>query len=187
MSKRLEDFMKASKEEFDDLEPSADLWSRIEKHLPAEGTVPKKREAKMFSLAFVLKVAASIIIVMGIGFFVYVRNEKKQAVDYASINPAYAKQRAQYVSLVKEKRAELKTLTHDDPEMYKEFSNDIAKMDSTYRKLNSDLANSPNREYVLRAMIRTLQIQIEVLNQQLGVIERVNQMKEEGKDENKSI
>jgi len=81
----------------------------------------------------------------------------------------------------------LKTLTHDDPEMYKEFSNDIAKMDSTYRKLNSDLATSPNREYVLRAMIRTLQIQIEVLNQQLGVIERVNQMKEEGKDENKSI
>ena len=47
MSKRLEDFIKANKEEFDDLEPWADLWSRIEKHLPAEDE-PKKREAKHF-------------------------------------------------------------------------------------------------------------------------------------------
>ena len=46
MSKRLEDFFKENKEEFDDLEPSADLWKRIEKHLPAEPLVQKKREAK---------------------------------------------------------------------------------------------------------------------------------------------
>ena len=103
MSKRLEDFMRANREEFDDLEPSADLWSRIEKHLPAEGTLPQKREAKMFSLSFVMKVAASIIIVMGIGFFLYVHNEKKQGVNYAAINPEYAKQRVQYASQVESK------------------------------------------------------------------------------------
>ena len=100
MSKRLEDFVKNNREQFDDLEPSADLWSRIEKHLPEEGTVPQKREAKMFSLSFVLKVAASIIIIMGIGFFVYVHNEQKQTVNYAAINPAYAKQQVKYASLV---------------------------------------------------------------------------------------
>ena len=43
MSKRLEDFVKRNREEFDDLEPSADLWARIEKHLPAEVPVLTKR------------------------------------------------------------------------------------------------------------------------------------------------
>ena len=185
MSKRLEDFMKGNREEFDDLEPSADLWSRIEKHLPAEGTIPK-REAKMFSLNFVLKVAASIIIVMGIGFFVYVHNEKR-VVDYASINPVFAIQQKQYVSMVASKRSELKSLTQNSPEMYQEFSKEIAKMDSTYKRLKTELATSPNQEAILQAMIRNLQMQTEVLNQQLNIIEHYNQMKKEEQNENKGI
>src|ERR1700759_45941 len=103
MSKRLEDFVRNNREQFDDLEPSADLWSRIEKHLPAEGTVTQKREAKMFSLGFVLKVAASIILIMGVIFALYIHNEKNQAVDLASINPVYAKQQVQYTSIVESK------------------------------------------------------------------------------------
>ena len=187
MSKRLEDFMKDNRDEFDDLEPSADLWLRIEKHLPAEGTLPKKREAKTFSLNFVLRVAASVIIVMGIGFVFYLHNEKKTGIDFASINPAYAKQQVHYASLVEVKRTELKAIAKSDPQLYKEFSAEIAKMDSVYKKLNNDLANSPNQELVLRAMIRNLQIQTEVLNQQLNVIEQYNQMKKDQKNETKNI
>jgi hypothetical protein len=60
-------------------------------------------------------------------------------------------------------------------------------MDSTYNRLNKDLATSPNRERVLRAMIRNLQIQSEILNQQLGVIEQLNQTKREEKNDTKNI
>lgn len=187
MSKRLEDFMRENREEFDDIEPSADLWSRIEKHLPAEGTLPQKREAKMFSLNFVLRVAASVILIMGIGFALYLHNEKKNGIDYAAINPVYAKQHTKYVSLVENKRNELKVLAKSDPQLYKEFSAEIAKMDSTYKKLNNDLATSPNQELVLRAMIQNLELQTEVLNQQLDVIEQFNQMKKDQKNETKNI
>jgi hypothetical protein len=187
MSKRLEDFMKANREDFDDLEPSADLWSRIEKHLPPEGATSPKREARTFSLGFVLKVAASIIIVMGIGFFVYVHNEKHQGVDYAAINPTYAKQQKQYVSMVASKRSELKSLTQNYPEMYEDFSKEIAKMDSGYKRLKSELVTSPNQEAILQAMIRNLQMQTEVLNQQLNIIEHYSQMKRDEKDETKGI
>lgn len=188
MSKRLEDFIKSNREEFDEIEPSADLWGRIEKHLPAEGTLPKKREAKMFSLSFVLRVAASVIIVMGIGFALYLRSVKRNgAIDYAAINPAYAKEHSQYVSLVESKRTELMAISKSDPQLYEEFNAEIAKMDSTYKKLNSDLPNSPNQERVLHAMIKNLQIQTEVLNRQLSVIEQYNQMKKEQKNENKDI
>lgn len=187
MSKRLEDFIRKNKQEFDDLEPSADLWAKIEKNLPPEGTVMQKKEAKMFSFGFVLRVAASVVIVMGIGFAIYLRSEKHHGIDYAAINPEYAKQRVQYASLVQAKRTELKSLTKNDPGMYKEFSSEIAKMDSTYKKLNSELATSPNQERVLRAMIENLQIQTQVLNQQLNIIEQYNQMQQNDKNETKDI
>jgi hypothetical protein len=188
MSKRLEDFIKANKEEFDDLEPKADIWSRIEQQLPAqEIEVPKKREAKTFSLGFVLRVAAAVILVMGVSFLFYLRSETNTSVDLAAINPEYAKQQVHYASLVEPKRTELRTIAKSDPQLYKEFSSELAKMDSTYKKLNKDLATSPNQELVLQAMIHNLQIQTEVLNQQLGVLEQYNQMKKDQKNGTKDI
>jgi len=185
MSKRLDDFIKANKEGFDDLEPSADLWSRIEKQLPAEAI--KKIEKKTFSLGFVLRVAAAVILVMGVSFLVFLHSIQKPGVDLAAINPADAKQQMHYASLVEIKRSELDKIAQSNPELYKEFSGEIAKMDSTYNKLNSDLATSPNQELVLRAMIRNLQIQTEVLSQQLNVIEQYNQAKKNQKNEIKNI
>jgi len=199
MSKRLEDFIITNREEFDDLEPSPDLWARIEKHLPAEINIEKKqrseirgrrsevREVKTFTLGFVLRVAATVIVVMGIGFAVYLRNQKKESIDLAAINPVYAKQQVQYTSLIETKRTELKAIAKSDPQLYKEFSSQIAEMDSTYKQLNSDLPTSPDQERVLRAMIRNLQIQTEVLNRQLQVIEQLNGMKEEQKNETQNI
>ena len=191
MSKRFEDFMHDNNEEFNEIEPSADLWDKIEAQLnflDQEQEQPKKREAKTFSLGFVLKVAASVIIIMGIGFGIYIQIQKgAKGVDLAAINPEYAQQQVRYASLVETKLTELKSASKNDPQLYKEFSAEIAKMDSTYKKLNSDLATSPNQERVLRAMIRNLQIQTEVLTQQLNVIEQFNQMKKEQNNETKNI
>ena len=191
MSKRFEDFMHDNNEEFNEIEPSADLWDKIEAQLnflDQEQEQPKKREAKTFSLGFVLKVAASVIIIMGIGFGIYIQSQKgAKGVDLAAINPEYAQQQVRYASLVETKLTELKSASKNDPQLYKEFSAEIAKMDSTYKKLNSDLATSPNQERVLRAMIRNLQIQTEVLTQQLNVIEQFNQMKKEQNNETKNI
>jgi hypothetical protein len=187
MSKRLEDFIKANKEEFDDLELKAGIWGNIEEQLPDVFEVASKPK-KTFSLGFVLKVAATVIVVMSISFAIYLRNEKAgSSINLAAINPEYAKQQVQYTSLIIQKRNELKPLSISDPQLYKEFTTEIAKMDSTYKKLNNDLATSPNRELVLRAMIRNLQIQTQVLNQQLNVIEQFNEFKNQQKNETKNI
>ncbi|RCH55003.1 hypothetical protein DJ568_11060 [Mucilaginibacter hurinus] len=187
MSKRLEDFIRANKDEFNDIEPRAELWGKIEQNLQLNKPRLTTREAKTFSLAFVVKVAASVIIVMGVCFALYLRNQNTAGVSLADINPAYAKQQMHYASVVQNKRSELKELAKSDPQLYKEFSKELHKMDSVYKKLNSDLATSPNQERVLRAMIRNLQVQTEVLNQQLSVIEQFNQMKKEQSNEIKDI
>ncbi len=187
MSKRLENFIKLNKEEFDDLEPSANLWYRIETHLPAQDSQFNKRNKKTFTLGFVLSMAAAVILVMGIGFAVYLRTEKKEGIDLRAINPVYAQQQIKYTSLIETKRTELKTLAKSDPQLYQEFSAQIAKMEFTYKQLKSDLPNSPNQERVLQAMIGNLQIQTEVLNQQLNVIEQFNKEKKEQSNEIKNI
>jgi hypothetical protein len=187
MSKRLEDFIKTNSAEFDELEPGNDLWARIEKKLPATEAALPKKEAQTFSLGFVMRVAAIIIVVMAIGFGFYIKNPKPASVSLATVNPEYAKQQVHYASLIQSRRKELKVLTKSDPELYNEFSAEIAKMDSTYKKLNNDLQTSPNQEYVLRAMIRNLQIQTEVLNQQLQVIEQFNEQQNKAQHETKNI
>lgn len=182
MGKRLEEFVKTNREEFEDIEPSAELWGRIEKELPLQFG-QKKNEAKTFSLGFVLRIAASVIVVMGICFVFYLRKQNN-TINYASINPVYAQQQVQYTKLIANKRIELQTIAKTDPELYKEFSAETAKMDSVYHKLNSDLSTSPNPELVLRAMIKSLEIQTQVLNQQLSIIERYNQMKKQNESKN---
>ncbi|WP_259071546.1 hypothetical protein HDF24_00020 [Mucilaginibacter sp. X4EP1] len=187
MSKRLEDFIEMNRDQFDDLEPSADLWAKIEMHLPAQHTELKTREAKTFSLGFVMRVAAAVVVVMGIGFATYIHSQRKQGVDLAAINPIYAQQQVEYTSMIESQRTELKSIAKTDPQLYQQFSAEIAKMDSTYNQLKNQLPTSPNQERVLHAMIHNLQIQTEVLNQQLNVIEQFNKMKEDQKDETKSI
>ena len=139
-------------------------------------------------MGFVLRVAATIIVIMSISFVLYLRNERAgNSINLAAINPEYAQQQVHYVKLISDKRTELKKLSGSNPELYAEFSSEIAQMDSTYKRLNKDLATSPNREVVLRAMIQNLRVQTEALNQQLMVIEQYNQMTKEQKNESKSI
>jgi hypothetical protein len=189
MSKRLEDIIRNNKAEFDDLEPSADLWSRIEKQLPAQlAGAPKKHQTKTFSLGFVLRVAAAVVLVMGLSCLIFLRSiEHAQGVNLAAINPEFAKQQVHYASLVETKRTELKEVAKNNPELYEEFTQEIANMDSTYKKLSNDLAASPNQELVLQAMIKNLQVQTEVLNRQLEVIEQYNKMQKDQKNEIKDI
>ncbi|TWR24278.1 hypothetical protein FPZ42_17505 [Mucilaginibacter achroorhodeus] len=185
MSKRLEDFISQNREQFDDLEPRADIWANIAKELDTfdeqQAQLPIKKEAKTFSLSFVLKVAASVIVVMGLGFAVYLKTLKtnNNGVDLADINPSYAKQQVHLVSVIETQKNELKQIAKFDPQLYQEFNGEITRMQSIYKKLNAELATSPNQERVLRAMIRNLQIQTEVLNQQLSVIQQFNDSKNE--------
>ncbi|HTK20171.1 MAG TPA: hypothetical protein VL442_11675 [Mucilaginibacter sp.] len=182
MSNGWEDFIKNNREGFHDLVPRSDLWIDIERRLP----VPKEKIGKRtVSLMAVLRVAAMIIVVMG-AFLAFYLHNNKPATNLIVANREYTKQRAHYASLIAAKRTELKSIAEYAPQLYNEFNTEIAQMDSIYRKLNHDLATSPNQELVLRAMIRNLQTQAEVLSQQLEVIEQYNELKQQ-KNESKGI
>lgn len=185
MEERVESFIRQNKRDFDQFEPPAGLWEKIEKELD-EKQGSKPDNAKVVKLSLLLKIAASLAVIVAAGLFLW-QYECKQATDLANIDPALAKQQIHYASVIETKRSELKRIEKEEPQLYQEFSSEIRKMDDNYQRLKSDLPSSPNQEETVKAMIRNLQIQAEVLNQQLNVIKQINESKKQQNDETQSI
>jgi len=82
-----------------------------------------------------------------------------------------------YAKLIELKHEELKTLEKDEPLLYRQFSGDVQKLDSVYHSLKIQLPNNSNREQVIEAMIGNLQLQIGLLNKQLGIIKQIKHSK----------
>ena len=180
MKDRLENFIRDNKKEFDQFDAPAALWEKIEQQLDEKrinSSSPGRKE-KVVRLSFLLKVAATIIVVLGVGLWGY-QYQKAESADLSNIDPQLAKQQVHYANLIEVKRSELKQIEKEEPQLYSEFSSEIRKMDASYQKLKSDLPGSPNQEETVKAMIRNLQIQTELLNQQLSIIQQINKVKKE--------
>jgi len=181
----LEKFIKENRRDFDSFEPPADLWNKIEAGLDQK-TKAKPLKDRVVKLKFVLRIAALFLLISTIGV-VYINRKTKGSVDIASINPELAKQQSRYASIIEYKREELVQIKSQEPQLYHEFSTEIAKLQANYRKLQRDLKTSPNQEMTLRAMIKNMQVQADVLNQQLLIIQQLKQLKTEQKNEYKGI
>lgn len=189
MKDRLENFIRDNRKEFDQFDAPAALWDKIEKQLDEQGintpTLGNKKE-KVVRLSILLKMAATIIVVLGIGLWGY-QYQQNQSPDLSNIDPQLAKQQIHYANLIEVKRSELKEIEKEEPQLYSEFSSEIRKMDASYQMLKNGLPGSPNQEETVKAMIRNLQIQTELLNQQLNIIQQINNVKKEHKDETQQI
>lgn len=173
MNDKLENFIRDNKKQFDEFEPPVHLWGSIEKELDqVQRSSPKKE--RVVKLSVLLKIAAGIVIVLGVTLFLL--PQKDRATDIVEISPKMAKQEFQYASLIEQKRNQLKELETKDPGLYREFLSELKVIDDNYQKLKKDLTNSPNQEETVKAMILNMKIQIEVLNQQLEIIREVNKV-----------
>jgi hypothetical protein len=87
-----------------------------------------------------------------------------------------------YAKLVEIKHRELKIMAKDVPQLYEQFSSDVNKLDSVYHSLETKLSKKQNSEELLEAMIQNLQLQMQLLNKQLGIIRQLNHSKKSAYD-----
>lgn len=188
MKERLESFVRNNKREFDQFEPSDDIWNKIEDQLDKKNIEFNSavKNVKVVRVSVLLKMAASLVplIIAALWFYQY---QLKHSSDLSNINPQLAKEQIHYASLIEVKSAELKRMEQEEPQLYKEFSSEIKKMDLSYQKLKKELPASPNQEETVKAMIQNLQIQTEILNQQLQIIQQINQIKKNQKNGTQDI
>jgi len=170
MSKKLEEFIKTNKKDFDLEMPAGDLWGKIEKELD------KKKPGKSFRLPVWIGIAASVAIVLGILFF-YTSHQKRDNAELAGVSPAYAQKEIRYASMIEEKRDSLQLFAKENPVLYNRFSSDLNALNSDYINLKKELKNSPNQKLVIKAMVKNLELQLQVINQQLSIINEVSQFK----------
>lgn len=189
----LEKFIRDNRDAFEQDGPSAGLWERIADQLPdqpaSEKTAtpfqavhrqPTQYGGTRYGHTWTRSYwtwAASIALLLLAGSLWWVNDRyapTKQA-DVVAFSPTYAKEVAQYASLIDAKRSELKQLTESNPELYGEFAQDLNRLEASYKGLKKELPNTPNQEVLIQAMIQNLQLQIDLLNEQLRVIQRIKQ------------
>ena len=182
---KLERYIKNNREEFETYEPSAKLWKGIEHQLDEKFPETKKATFRWNSVSSLSKIAASLVILLGFGYFglnKWQANQRENA-ELAALNPAYAKQVNQYTSFISEKREELKNLAAEDPALYQQFNAELKHLDESYKLLKAELPKNPNQEELLQAMLQNLQWQMDLLTQQLQIIQKMKKAKNDKSSE----
>lgn len=175
MSNKLEDFIKENRREFDTDRPSAALWGKLEKQLELE----KKNKRGPVKIQLWMAIASSVIILLGITFLYYTNPVRQNNLSVADVSPLYGEKQVRFTSLIEQKRDSLQHYADENPELYKKFNTDLKQLNQAYEGLQKDLPKSPNQQLVVKAMIKNLEIQLQLVSQQLSIISQVNQYKKE--------
>jgi hypothetical protein len=202
----LERFVRDNREAFDDREPPNDLWQRIETglgkstdtHVSDDSTPTEPGQAGLSPIlpftqihrnsrtlgqwltGWQVAAAVAVLLLVGGGYFLNHRYGVASHPEVAvAAGPTYASEVAQYTRLISAKRMELRQMTESNPALYDEFATDLDRLERSYKSLKADLPTNPNQETLIQAMIQNLQIQINLLNEQLRVIQRINQQTHE--------
>ena len=181
--KSLEQFIQNNQEAFNNCEAPAGLWDKIDESLGKE--VIQKSESDEIVIKFkkssisklkMWAMAASLILLIGYVSVFYVNNKPDSTQQIiAEVAPQYGDKMVQYTSLIESKREEIKQIQTHDPVMYKEFATEIEKLNSDYQNLQTELTQTPNQEDLVKAMVQNLQVQLDILNRQLKIIDKVKE------------
>jgi hypothetical protein len=181
--RNLEQFIQNNRDAFDNCEAPAGLWDKIDKSLgkkniqnPEPDIIILKFKKSSISRLKIWAMAASLILLIGYVSVFYLNNKSDSTEQIvADVAPQYGDKMVQYTSLIESKREEIKQIETHDPVMYKEFATEIEKLNLDYQNLQTELSQTPNQEDLVKAMVQNLQVQLDILNRQLKIIEKVKE------------
>lgn len=202
MSKKLKDFIDENRRAFDDDLPSPAVWQQVEK------VIKPGNSFSQFALKNIYKWSAAaavfFIAVIAIYFMVIRKNETNtetvkvnqpataqpgNGADIGKIDPEFAAEANKIYQSIELQQQQLKAMAAKQPELYSQFAQDLAALDSSYRVLKTQAVQTPSREVIIKAMLQNLQLQAELLSKQLIIIQEFNNNKNKNneKDNNRSI
>jgi len=156
----LEKFINKHREEFDDLEPSSELWKNISKDLPAS----RRKLSRSVKLS---GIAASILLLVFVGFRLG-QNSSAQpyAIELQEIEKYYSKE-------IGDRMTQLANFGGDE-----NLEDDLNQLDDVFKELKEELIHSKygNNEKLVNALIENYKTKINVLE---TVLEKLNNNKEE--------
>ncbi|MCU0451352.1 MAG: hypothetical protein MUC97_16180 [Bernardetiaceae bacterium] len=177
---KLEEFIQQHRAEFDEHEPSDQLWQKLATQLdaappkltarPGGRQVPITRVWQM-AAAFALLLMATVLLQ-----YYWLRPASQQAGlptnQLEQIAPELIEAEQFYTQQVQLKRAELLSAGAPGLGLDKDVDQELGRLDAAYQELKQDLYRTGNQEVVDR-MIQNLQFRTDLLNRQLETLQRV--------------
>jgi hypothetical protein len=179
MKTNLEDFIDDNREAFDSYKPGNKVWEAIEKELPHN----KQKKSSILQMKWLIRtsVAAAIILTTASIFyfsqFIKSGNTVSPQVAESGVPAEYAEEVYHFTKLIELKHKQLKKIEKEQPELYRQFAGDISLLDSNYQVLRKELPGHPNQELLIQTMISNLKWQINLLNEQLNIIQKIKHAK----------
>jgi hypothetical protein len=170
---RLEKFITENREDFNDAEPNPLMWLNIEKKLDSG------KKSKVKKLYRITAIAASIIIVLGVGMLIGLNMQQVSDSELLAQNEQY--QEFQQAERYFQKQVNVKLdLLQEHPDK-QEVKDDLSQLDAVYNELKAELLNSPNKDnsVIIQAMIENYQLRINLLERILTNINEKSQYHEE--------
>ncbi|UJH66849.1 hypothetical protein [Allomuricauda sp. SCSIO 65647] len=153
-----------------------------------EETIPQTKKYNHFSW---LRIAASVVILVGIGAFLFLRNDvsdpntkatvveqssdnkTERAISLGDLSPDLQKVEAYYVANINMELANLE-VSDDNKALVDGFMEQLAELDAEYKKLNQELNEVGPNDQTITALIKNLQLRLQLL-QKLKT--KLNQLK----------
>lgn len=164
---RLEDFVKNNREEFDQLEPSPEVWKKI------KGNTSKPVSYRFFRVS--VRVAAAAVFLMVTSFFVWnVIDSGKRNFAMKTDDPELQElieAEAFYAHAVNDKLKEIRKCYYTNPELKTEIENDLSELQDMYSNLKNNLKDNVSNKVVIEAMIENNRYRLKLVDE---VLEQIN-------------
>lgn len=164
--KKLEDFIKDNREEFDYGIPSPKVWDAIENRLEKKG-----RRGFIF-LRYASAVAAVFVLAI-VGTYI-IRNQGNDYHRYANVSDPEMRNlletEAFYSRKVSTKINEIQKCYQVYPELKVDIEQDLNELDNMYRDLQNDLRENIYNREVIEAMIQNNRLKLEMVDKVLSQI-----------------
>lgn len=181
----LEKYINKNKEAFDSEAPAGHFDRFMERLNP----MPSGRKVSLFPR--ILKVAAIALLVVLSSLWTYEKifqPSGKDGIALGDVSPEYREVEHYYMQQVNIKYEEINNdHLFTDSIQKKLVLKELSEMDSIYNSMKMDLKTNPNDERVINAMIEHYRLKVEVMNNLLQQLQKIQTKQKQISHENNQI
>ncbi|MEO0472934.1 MAG: hypothetical protein AAF206_25175 [Bacteroidota bacterium] len=180
MQDSLEQFIIAHKQDFDVLETDDRLWQRIDQELHR---APDAKQIPFWAKTW--KYAASIVALVGLaGFLLWQYGPTAKPCTEPAMTEAptlfpeeLTEVESYYASMISSQIALISDYRKEGVSIDADMMAQIDELNRSYNELKDELLRTEDKELIVREMIKNRTLQLDLLNQQLIILERIKELK----------
>lgn len=165
---KLEAYIRENRQSIEQQHPPESVWNKIENRL---------RPVSKNSLIIYWQAAAVIFFALSIGLLVKNYQTSNELRAYSFNNAEFLDTEEYYFKVIQDKESLLISSLVHHPDLVADFKTDLEELTKNYKILKADFDTNKSEE-VLSALIKNLQLQQELLNNQLNIIHLINKENE---------